>query len=204
MTHLLSMTLAFLVPMVPAFVLYRTLPSTAVVSGPFKGLTVQLSGAFGGYFLLTLIAFGYLAAQPRPTATDELWEVSGKISVPNGSLMMDRDHLRVSLQPTTFDLSGDGCFSVRLPAKRDASGKAWFPKLVFEAPNLATRTIDLNTGNFSFGQKLKLSTDQERKAISLIEEIELKSSGEPYKTNGRAPESTAPVVVASEVANVRN
>jgi len=203
MTYLLSMTLAFFVPIVPAFVLYRTLPSTAVVSGPFKGLTIQLSGAFGGYFLLTLIAFGYLAAQPRPTATDELWEVSGMISVPNGS-PIDKDHLRVSLQPTAYDLSGDGSFSVRLPAKRDASGKAWFPKLVFEAPNLATRTIDLNTENLAFGQKLKLSTDQQRKAISVNEMIELKSAGEPYKTNGRAPESTAPVVVASEVANVRN
>ena len=203
MTYLLSMTLAFLIPIVPAFVLYKTLPSTAVVSGPFKGLTMQLSGAFGGYFLLTLIAFGYLAAQPKPT-TDELWEVRGKIVVPNGQ-PIDMDQLKVRLVPTSFDLIGDGKFIVRVPAKRDASGKARFPTLVFEDPDHDTTSIDLNAENPHFGQELtKLSVDQEMRAISVNEVVLSPKKKDSYKPSGPAPQQTAPISVTPEVSHVRN
>lgn len=45
-----------LLPLVPAFLLYKFLPSRTNVSGPFKGLSIKLTGAFGGYFLLVLTA----------------------------------------------------------------------------------------------------------------------------------------------------
>lgn len=202
-TYLLSMTLAFLVPMVPAFVLYRMLPSTAVVSGPFKGLTVQLSGAFGGYFLLILIAFGFLAAQPN-TATDELWEVTGKIVLPNGR-PIDMDQLKVRLVPTSLDLIGDGRFIVRVPAKRDASGKARFPTLVFEDPDHDTTSIDLNAEKPVFGQELtKLSMDKDMKAISVNEVVLSPKKKDSYKTTGPAPQETAPISETPEVSHVRN
>lgn len=48
-----------LLPLIPAFILYKTLPAETNVKGPFKGLTINLSGAFAGYFLLVLIALGF-------------------------------------------------------------------------------------------------------------------------------------------------
>jgi hypothetical protein len=47
-----------LLPLIPAFLLYKFLPSKTNVSGPFKGLNLKLTGAFGGYFLLVLTAVG--------------------------------------------------------------------------------------------------------------------------------------------------
>ncbi len=56
MQNLFLITLAtiLLLPLIPAFLLYKFLPSKTSVIGPFKGLDVKLTGAFGGYFLLVL------------------------------------------------------------------------------------------------------------------------------------------------------
>jgi hypothetical protein len=55
---LLALTAILLLPLVPAFLLYKFLPSKTNVSGPFKGLNIKLTGAFGGYFLLVLTSLG--------------------------------------------------------------------------------------------------------------------------------------------------
>lgn len=47
-----------LIPLIPALLIYKLLPSRTSVSGPFKGLSIQLQGAFGGFFLLVLISIG--------------------------------------------------------------------------------------------------------------------------------------------------
>lgn len=47
-----------LLPLVPAFLLYKFLPSRTSVGGPFKGLNIKLTGAFSGYFLLVITAIG--------------------------------------------------------------------------------------------------------------------------------------------------
>ncbi|MEO6328549.1 MAG: hypothetical protein ABIO55_06445 [Ginsengibacter sp.] len=47
-----------LLPLIPAFLLYKFLPSKTSVSSPFKGLNLKLTGAFGGYFLLVLTSIG--------------------------------------------------------------------------------------------------------------------------------------------------
>lgn len=57
-TFLIVLPAILLVPLVPAFILYKYLPSKTNVTGPFKGLNLKLSGAFGGYFLLVIIAAG--------------------------------------------------------------------------------------------------------------------------------------------------
>lgn len=48
-----------LLPIIPAFIIYKFLPvgkpSDTDVSGPIKGLNLKLKGAFAGYFLLVLI-----------------------------------------------------------------------------------------------------------------------------------------------------
>ena len=46
-----------LLPIVPAYVLFKTLRSNARVTGPFAGLKIQLGGAFGAYFIVFLVFF---------------------------------------------------------------------------------------------------------------------------------------------------
>ena len=57
-TFVYVLAAVLLLPLIPAFLLYKFLPSKTNVSGPFKGLNLKLTGAFGGYFLLVLIAVG--------------------------------------------------------------------------------------------------------------------------------------------------
>ena len=57
-TFIYVLTAVLLLPLIPAFLLYKFLPSRTSVSGPFKGLNLKLTGAFGGYFLLVLTAIG--------------------------------------------------------------------------------------------------------------------------------------------------
>jgi hypothetical protein len=57
-TFLYVLTAVLLLPLIPAFLLYKFLPSKTNVSGPFKGLNLKLTGAFGGYFLLVITAIG--------------------------------------------------------------------------------------------------------------------------------------------------
>src|SRR6185436_18365996 len=57
-TFIYVLAAVLLLPLIPAFLLYKFLPSKTNVSGPFKGLNLKLTGAFGGYFLLVLIAVG--------------------------------------------------------------------------------------------------------------------------------------------------
>lgn len=54
-----------IIPLLPAVLLYTKLPSKTAVTGPFKGLNLKLSGAFGGYFLLVLIAISIMLATDR-------------------------------------------------------------------------------------------------------------------------------------------
>ena len=57
-TFLYVLAAVLLLPLIPAFLLYKFLPSKTNVSGPFKGLNLKLTGAFGGYFLLVVTAIG--------------------------------------------------------------------------------------------------------------------------------------------------
>lgn len=57
-TFVYVLSVILLIPLVPALILYKFLPSRTTIDGPFKGMNLKLSGAFGGYFLLVLIAAG--------------------------------------------------------------------------------------------------------------------------------------------------
>jgi hypothetical protein len=47
--ELIFITALVILPLIPAVVLFKVLPSTGEVSGPFKGLNVKFGGAFAAY-----------------------------------------------------------------------------------------------------------------------------------------------------------
>lgn len=194
MNDLVLMAFGILLPLGPAFVLYKLLPSTAKVEGPFKGLNLQLSGAFGGYFMLTLMVFGFLASRPlpKPPATEEIWEVTGKIDCQQGGDPVDISQLRLSMMPPSHVTGGDGTFIVQVPAKRLPSGDAKLPILLIEHNGHETVSIDLNQEGFKFGQvEGKLRRDKVNRAISLGETISLKRTP-PYQPTGAVPQPVVP------------
>ena len=95
METLNTIAILLLVPLIPAFIIYKFLPSKTSVNGPFKGLNINLTGAFGGYFLLVIISLGLiysirnsaLSAQLKKVTLElnkyQRWSLSGKVLTNN-------------------------------------------------------------------------------------------------------------------------
>jgi len=127
-----------LVPLVPALILYKFLPSNTIVNGPFKGLTIDLSGAFGGYFLLVLIASGFIAMfKGDNNPYFDVWKVTGNVAY----LTNNTDHNNLSermvegvgirIVPPIYHVETKGSFSADVIVFSDAEGKP------MSAPSLA-------------------------------------------------------------------
>jgi hypothetical protein len=176
MSDLVYLTVAILLPIAPAYLLYKTLPSQATVEGPWKGLVIKLTGAFGGYFLVFSVVMGYVMTRPeRPTARYELWEVKGKINWDQNSAEVDPNSVRLKLFPAIDNVIGDGSFKIKILAELADTGKPNFPVLFIEQPGFETTSIDLNQSQGKFGQQVKnLLMDAAAKRIEVNDVIELK------------------------------
>src|SRR5688572_26106823 len=113
-----------LVPLIPAFLLYKFLPSGRTeVGGPFKGLDIKLSGAFAGYFLVVLIVTPFVVFLikskpdvvcppcPKPPPTQyEVYTVTGKVDLESSpdSEKLDYKLLTLSLAPPERTVKPDG------------------------------------------------------------------------------------------------
>lgn len=55
----LALATILLLPLIPAYIIYKFLPAGKVadtdISGPYTGLSLKLKGAFAGYFLLVIV-----------------------------------------------------------------------------------------------------------------------------------------------------
>lgn len=81
MNQLYVLAVIVLLPLIPAWLLFKTLPSRAVVKGPLAGLNVSLGGAFGGYVALTVfIATFFSQSIDKPTAL----QIRGTVLFPEG------------------------------------------------------------------------------------------------------------------------
>src|SRR2546426_12406506 len=92
---------AILLPVIPALLLYKLLPSTADVSGPFHGMQVKLGGAFAGYFLLVLVISYWPGRKPRELGY-EVWTVKGQIEEDDGTTI-PQDKVNLNIQPRSVE-----------------------------------------------------------------------------------------------------
>jgi hypothetical protein len=72
-----------LLPLIPAFLLYYFLPAKTHVSGPFKGLRIQLTGAFAGYFLVAIGTATFVTSQLKTLQLKaaQLWTLRGSLEL---------------------------------------------------------------------------------------------------------------------------
>jgi hypothetical protein len=162
-----------LIPLVPAFLLYKFLPSKAAVKGPLKGLQLNLQGAFAGYFALVLLSFGIIELNRSDTAAFpryEEYDLFGSIVLKDAdSPELDRRLVRLILHPRVEQVEGPiGAsrfeWATRLPLRREADNELRWPyeKIVIEYPGYFTDQVDLRSG----------AIQEEEKKIS-FKEIEL-------------------------------
>lgn len=151
-----------LIPVVPAYLLYKYLPpGKAEVGGPFKGLDIKLSGAFAGYFLVLLIASSLLVflvkttpvspcqpCPPPPPNRYEVYTVSGKIDLRKSSLKADS--LTLSLWPAERTVAPDGRFTFDIPVKPGQGTELNFPNMLISSSTddtVENKNIPLKPGS---------------------------------------------------------
>lgn len=110
-----------LIPIIPAWILYKFLPGEgrSFAKGPFRGLNIQLSGAFAGYFVVLLFAGSLYMTLPKTKC--DLWKVKGKIKLEQGNF--DLNDISISIIPPDQDIVGDGDFRIdNVPVINDVEG----------------------------------------------------------------------------------
>jgi len=174
-----------LVPLIPAFLLYRFLPEGATdVNGPFKGLTIKLSGSFAGYFLVLLTATSLLvfliktkpspppcpACPPPPANRYDVYTVTGKVDLDRSGL--NSSQVTLSLLPPLVNWGDEGDFSFDIPVRPGQSGDLNFPKLQLKSDvsGGGKQTIDLQA---TTGDGFRIVRNDGAKTISIVPSIVL-------------------------------
>lgn len=158
--RIVQLAAILLIPMAPAFVLYKFLPSTISVDGPFKGLNIRLTGAFGGYFVLVILASTYFNVQERENLSPvyEEWTIEGTIRLPDKSQdELDEKLVELKLHPPSEGPPGPPVgdtiqFSVRVPIKRHPDGNIenqYFTKVYIAYPGYERDFIEIDASDLT-------------------------------------------------------
>lgn len=123
----------FLLPLIPAFLLFKFLPSTGNIEGPFKGMAIKFGGAFAGYFLLFLISYTPMrtwikkADEPR-----EVWTIVGNISSSDTRFRPEQEQPAFVINPLRQRFQRSD-FDVEVVADFDGKDFLNFPMLALTA-----------------------------------------------------------------------
>jgi hypothetical protein len=159
--QLIILTVLVLLPMIPAFLLFKLLPSGAVLKGPFQGLNLALSGAFGGYVALTMFVATFYAHTLRPQ-TYRTWVVRGQLQFPPG----ERPALRWDLGPPLLQIDANNGFYFQIPVADGAE----MPDLVLEAAGYPVKAVKLS-GEAVFAKNYRRKIDKALARIQFEEPI---------------------------------
>jgi hypothetical protein len=173
-----------LVPLIPAFLLYKFLPSGRTeVGGPFKGLDIKLSGAFAGYFLVVLIVTSLLVfllkakpvvanpVCPTPPATQYVvYTVTGKVELERepDSVKIDPKQLDFSIQPPERVVNPDGSFSLKIPVRPDQIGELEFPYLIVGHKDESYSQVTIHLKEKAPNEKQDFTVDYNKDAKTIV------------------------------------
>jgi len=196
-SDLVTLAVMILLPMIPAIVLFKALPSTADVGGPFQGQTIKLGGAFAGYFAVLLLVFMTRDAwsPPRPASAYQVWQVDGALVDENGTPVNVLSADQVQVSPATFSNVGGGRFEITIVTHPGPTGKALFPTLSINYQDQQYMEVPVSFDDDSAvsGQgDIHLTRDLDNHVIKIAEPIRLKKF--PAYTGGGTP----PVAVPAE------
>ena len=127
-------------PLLPAYILYKMLPSTTTVSGPFKGLTINLTGAFGGYFILVLLLLGFVATRFTSSKYQyDSWWIKGTAGFQQTANAPDLRAISLFMRPPNPVINEDGSFEMEVLAKKGSD----FPFLIVDHPGFKREVVSL-------------------------------------------------------------
>jgi hypothetical protein len=174
------LSFVILLPLLPAFLLFKLLPARAVVKGPLSGLQVNLSGAFGGYVALTVFITGVAAANHMLKPADPVWHVRGAIQLEQDDIPPGT-HLQFELMPLekTYKAAIDKTFDVDIPM----ADRAPIPHFFFNPQGYVGERVELS----DLGRPGNYKSHMENATTLVIEEpIVLRKAAPPSNTNAKA------------------
>jgi hypothetical protein len=143
--NLLALACIILLPIVPAYFLFKALPSSAAVTGPLQGLSIKLGGAFAGYFAVLLVAVFSIVPSLTLTSPYQLWSVSGTLTDGSGRLFHQVSESNFQVTPPHFVIDDSGHFQFKFTTEPAPLGNApVFPKLTVRLLQFEALDVPLN------------------------------------------------------------
>ena len=181
------LVLIIILPAIPAFLLFKALPSRADVSGPFHGLEIKLGGAFAGYFLLVVLI---IAELPRITnvvdpETSQIWRVEGQLVDEQGKGLAIAP-CDIQFMPPPYQGAQSGWFRATFTTELWNKDMVDFPSLSVSHSGYPNAVIPLNYEK----------RDEKIHWIKLNPIVFKKPSGD-YKPTGQSPKLADPSVYSS-------
>lgn len=194
--NLLTLSLVILLPVVPAYLLFKILPSSAQVTGPFQGLTLKLGGAFAGYFaVLLLIILNLSNLLPPPVY--QVWQVEGNVTDDKQSALERLDETNFHLSPPHFTDKGGGSFTLTFTTSSTPAGNGIdFPTLTVAHDQFKPLAIPLDPAELAQRNDLGMKPtdiDSNHRRI-ILRHIAL----QPLSLPSYSPAGAPPVPAATE------
>jgi hypothetical protein len=140
-TPLSILSLLILMPLVPAYLLFKLLPSSdADVAGPLSGLNLKLKGAFGGYVAVMVFMTGVAVNAKMLKPPAPVWHVRGTIQLEEDDGSGDAE-IKCKLLPPAKDyaVAIDRSFDFDVPM----SDHAPIPHFFFTASGYIGEPVNL-------------------------------------------------------------
>jgi hypothetical protein len=170
MNQLIVLSAIVLLPLIPAFILFKTIKSSAQVDGPLAGgLKVSLGGAFGGYVALTVFIATYFSHMPHVTT----WHVKGELQFPGATPSV----ITCEVHPPEFTIYGENQFNLDLPIDEDGA----LPSIVIAANGFQTKTIDLADPDGKIGGRYQAKKYSAASIIQVNKPIVFQKKGPDYQ-----------------------
>jgi len=165
--NVIMIIIIVLLPIIPSFILFKFLPSQARVKGPFKGLKINVTGGFGGYFIIVLLLGGYFFTHPLQVMDYELWSVEGTIQLDEEDF--DNMDITITIKPPDQEVQLDGKFAIdNVPIpKRLAAIK---PSIIINKKGFKKVQVSLD----STSQIYTIKCVKENKKINILSPVVLK------------------------------
>jgi len=184
---LLAKSIVTLLPLVPAVILFKYLPSTATVSGPLgglrglHGLKIKFGGAFGAYFVVFMFLWHGLDIDQPHYRT---WTVTGRVVASETAGDFHPNDLTWRVKPPDIAVNTDGTFKFQVAVLEKPSGEPTLPTVLVDLPGFVSQTIHLDltdaTDASGYGSAgvLKREYRMDAREVRLVEPVLMKAKTE--------------------------
>jgi hypothetical protein len=167
---------AVLLPLVPAILLFKYLPSSGEVDGPFRQLRIKFGGAFAAYLVLFIVMW---EAIPKDLHHYHTWTVRGVVQLkhPDKEQAPSLREVICRIIPPKFEVENDGSFSFEIPVPEDDHGRPQYPDLQINLTDYAGVTVPIPQGHLpGYGAPIiPLKIEKDFRTIDLMSPVVLNS-----------------------------